>query len=332
MKAKAVVFPDKLKVAFQEVETPDPGPEDVVIDTHFSWISNGTEGSFLRCERKNGECPWREGDPWPFPIAPGYQATGVIRSVGRAVTDLKPGQWVFSLFSGVRGMYEPWGGHVSPRVTNRSLVIPLRDSVPLIAASGLVLTQVGYNCGIRPPVNVGDTAVVIGDGLVGHWAAQTLHWRGASVIMVGKHDDRLAFFPEGGARHRVNTIKQNAVEAVGKIAPTGVAILVDTVGSVPSIMSLMPLMRHDGHIVSAGFNGEESMLDIQKLRYAELTLHSPSGMQMDRLTNTLSLIASGHLQTEPLITHRFPAEQAAEAWRLILDRKETVLGVVLTWS
>ena len=74
------------------------------------------------------------------------------------------------------------------------------------------------------------------------------------------------------------------------------------------------------------------MLDIQKLRYAELTLHSPSGMQMDRLTNTLSLIASGHLQTEPLITHRFPAEQAAEAWRLILDRKETVLGVVLTWS
>ena len=39
----------------------------------------------------------------------------------------------------------------------------------------------GYNCGTRAPLAPGEAAVVIGDGLVGHWAAQTLAWCGAAV-------------------------------------------------------------------------------------------------------------------------------------------------------
>ena len=83
MESHAVVFPKANEVVFQEITCPDPGPEDVVIDVHHSWISNGTEGSFLRGERVNGETPWQPGAPWPFPIAAGYQSTGVVMHVGR---------------------------------------------------------------------------------------------------------------------------------------------------------------------------------------------------------------------------------------------------------
>jgi len=31
------------------------------------------------------------------------------------------------------------------------------------------------------------------------------------------------------------------------------------------------------------------------------------------------------------LTHRFPVEKAAEAWALIDDKRESVLGVVLDW-
>ena len=333
MKAKAVVFPDKLKVAFREdVEVPEPGPNDVVVSNDYSWISNGTEGSFLRGERINGETPYRPGDPWPFPIAAGYQSTGIVESVGENVKDIQPGQEVFAALGRIDGMYEPWGGHISPKVCDRWLIWPLPEGVSHVAASGLVLTQVGYNCGTRAPIRVGDTALVIGDGLVGNWSAQTLHYRGARVILAGKHDDRLAHFPESIGRHRLNVAKEDVVDGARKIFPDGINVLVDTVGSLQTVMKCFPLLRPNGHIVSAGFNGTDSMIDIQKLRFGEITFHSPSGWSRPRMDDTLELIAQGHLETESLITHRFPVERAEEAWQLILNRSEPVLGVVLTWK
>lgn len=331
MKAMAVVFPDKLKVEFQEVQVPGPGPNDVVVRTRYSWISNGTEGSFLRGERINGETPYRPGDPWPFPIAAGYQSTGIVESVGTSIDDIVEGQWVFCAVGAIEGMYEPAGGHISPKVCDRSMIWPIPDDVEPEALSGLVLTQVGYNCGTRAPVRVGDVALVIGDGLVGHWSAQTLHWRGATVLLAGKHDDRLAFFPAGNRRHRINVTREDLAARARELAPAGLAVAVDTVGSAEAILDVIRLTAQDGHVVSAGFHGEEGRLDVQKLRFHETTFHSPSGWRKNRMDETLALVQSGHLDTMSLITHRFPVERAAEAWRLIEERTEPVLGVVLTW-
>ena len=331
MKAWAVVFTDKLKVLYTEVTAPDPESHDVVVDTHYSWISNGTEGSFLRGERSSGERPYLPGEPWPFPIAPGYQSVGIVERVGSGVTDVRPGDWVFCTLGRIEGMFEPWGGHISPKVVDRSQVWRIPRGVSPVALSGLVLTQVGFNCATRPPMAAGDRALVIGDGLVGQWAAQTLHWRGATVILAGKHDDRLGFFAGRKRRRCVNVLREDLARIVQDVAPSGVNVLVDTVGSVPLILACLPMIAHDGHIVSAGFHGKDSLLDIQQLRNGEWTLHSPSGWQRKRMDKTLELIAAGRLETERLITHRFPVKRAAEAWDLIVNRTEPVLGVLLTW-
>jgi threonine dehydrogenase-like Zn-dependent dehydrogenase len=80
MQAQAVVFPAPDTVEFRAVQVPDPGPGDVVVRVTHSWISNGTEGSFLRGERIAGDTPHRPGDPHPFPIVAGYQKIGVSAS------------------------------------------------------------------------------------------------------------------------------------------------------------------------------------------------------------------------------------------------------------
>lgn len=331
MNAKAVYFSERSKVEYGDVTVPEPGPNDVVVDTKYSLISNGTEGSFLRGQRVNGETPWRPGDAPPFPVAPGYQSTGIVRAVGENVTDIRPGQWVFSALGRVEGMYEPWGGHISPKVSDRSQVWPVPEGVSPIDLSGLVLTQVGYNSAMRPAVAIGDTAVVVGDGLVGHWTAQILHWRGARVMLAGRHPSRLAHFAPGYGRYCIDTTTTDLVEAVKRFMPEGLNVVVDTVGSVSTISTLLPLVRRDGHIVSTGFHGTDSLFDLQLFRFRECTLHSPSGWQARRMDETLALIAAGHLRVEPLITHRFPVERAADAWRLILSKDEPVLGVLLTW-
>ena len=212
------------------------------------------------------------------------------------------------------------------------MIWKLPQGVDPIAFSGLVLTQVGYNCGSRPPIGIGQGAVVIGDGMVGQWAAQTLAWRGANVVLVGRHDDRLALFPTGPLRHTVNARQVGWVEAVRELLPGGVQVLVSTSGSVQAIMEGMPLMSRFGHIVSASFYGTEDLVSLQALRNQELSVDLVSGWSKERMDATLALIAGGQLQTLPLITHHFPAAQAAQAWKLIEGKGEHVLGVILDWE
>jgi len=332
MRAHAAVAVAPRRVEYREVVVPDPGPDDVVVRLTHSWISNGTEGSFVRGERIAGDTPIRPTDPSPFPHVPGYQKVGVVEQVGAKVTDVSVGETVFATVSRVEKMFYDHGGHVSPAVTHRSQIWKLPDGIDPVAFSGLVLTQVGYNVGMRPAVDPGDAAVVIGDGMVGHWAAQTLKHRGARVMVLGRHPDRLAKFATEAGDKLVNARQTDIVGAVRAWAPEGVRVLADTVGSIATIDMLMPFLRHESHISSAGFYGPNGKIDIQDLRQRETTLHAPSGWTQERMDATLDLVTQGVLRTLPLITHHFPAARAGDAFDLILARSEPVLGVILDWE
>lgn len=340
MQAQAAVTVAPRQVELQTVQVPEPTETDVVLRVTHSWISPGTEGSFIRGERVNGETPRLDDDPYPFPMATGYQKVGVVEWVGDAVTNVKVGEVAFATVSKIDGVHGNFGGHVSPAVTPQGQVYALSQNpsfeINPVAFSGLVLTQVGYNCGVRPALQPGErrsnAAVVIGDGLVGHWSAQTLVARGARVMLVGRHDSRLKRFAAHERDQIVNSAQQDVLAALRDWAPEGVQVVVDTVGSVESLERLIPAMRHDGQLVSAGFHGTRGHMDLQHLRFGELTLHNPSGWATDRMNTTRDWIANGVLQTESLITHRFPIAQVADAFALILNRDADALGIVLDWE
>ncbi len=331
MQAQAAVATGPNRVEFQTVQVPEPGPDEVVVRVTHSWISNGTEGSFVRGERIGGDTPRSENDPLPFPHVPGYQKVGVVEWMGSDVRDLTVGDTVFATVSRVEGMFYPFAGHISPAVTHRSQVFRLPPHLAPVAASGLVLTQVGYNVGMHPDLAPGEAAIVIGDGMVGHWAAQTLRHRDARVMLLGKHDERLALYAAGEGDRLVNITREDPLTAAREWAPGGVQVVAQTIGPVAAMEALYPVMRRNGHLVSAGFYGLHGRIDIQKMRDRELTLHAPAGWTSERLLATLELLAQGILTTEHLITHCFPAAEAGAAFDLILSRREPVLGVVLEW-
>jgi 3-hydroxyethyl bacteriochlorophyllide a dehydrogenase len=299
----------------------------VVVDVEYSWISNGTESSFLRGERIAGDTPRKPEDPWPFPHVAGYQKTGVVRSAGAKVSHVAAGDRVFASVSRVRNMFYPFAGHISPAVTPADQVWRLPAGTTGLPYCGAVLTQVGYNCGTRPPAGPGARAVVIGDGLVGQWSAQTLLDRGAKVSVLGRHDERLRCLPDGAEGVNLRTVE--LADWLTDEPP--VHVVIDTVGDLASIKFLLPLMTRDSHIVSAGFYGTRGLIDIQELRDKEITLHCPAGWTRPRMDRTIEAIAQGRLSTEPLITHRLAARDAAKAWNLIRDRSRASLGVILDW-
>lgn len=334
MQSHAVVFTAPNVVEWKEIVSPDPEPNDVVLELHYSWVSNGTEGSFLRGERLSGDEAWREGDPMPFPMVAGYQKIGRVLSVGSAVTDYKTGDLVFASMSKVTGMFDNrFAGHVSPSVCDQSALMHLPDHPDPLAYSGLVLTQVGYNCGSRSTVEPGQTAVVVGDGLVGNWAAQTLKARGANVFMVGRHPDRLAkAVPYATILHEDGNFGYHQFVREHN---TKVQILVETVGKVDGMSTWLPSMNRNGHMVIAGFYNPSGLVDIQtsmqNFRNHELSFDLVSGATKERLEATMEWIRDGKINTIDLVTHRFPVEEAAEAWQLIESKSEPVLGVIFEW-
>lgn len=331
MITKGVVFTGPCEVEFKDVKCADPGVDDVVVRTTHSWISNGTEGSYLRGERSDGDRAWVEGDPLPFPVVAGYQKIGIVESVGDNVTHVAKGDLVFCTIGRVEGMHHWYAGQLAVSVAPSDNVWKIPDGCDPLSFAGLVLVQVGYNAGVRPPVNEGDLAVVIGDGLVGHWTAQTLHNRGATVVLVGRHDYRLDKARKSERMLTVNSNKESWTDFVRDRFGENVAVGVDTVGSIPLMEDLFSVSKRYGHLVSAGFYGTDDCMHLQPPRYREMSIDLVSGWVPERMAETLDVVARGEITTTELITHHFPAEQAAAAWKLILEKSEPVLGVILDW-
>ena len=331
MNAKAAVAFEQGRVEFANVEVPEPTEEDVVVRLEHSWISNGTESSFIRGERIAGDTPRSKGDPMPFPHVSGYQKTGVVEWAGSAASGFRPGDRVFVSVSKINGMFYSYAGHVSPSVAHHSQVWRLPQNVSSLEASGLILTQVGYNIGIRPPILSGESVVVIGDGMVGHWAAQTMQSRGAKVILIGKHDYRLALFArkKGDQIFNISNLETPILDFLH--LQNQIVVIADTAGALATVEALYPMMKREGQIISAGFYGNDGKIDIQKMRDRELTLQAPSGWTRQRVDSTLDLLSRGLLKTSHLITHRFPIKKAHEAFDLVLNRKSPALGIVLDW-
>jgi len=311
------------------VGVPFLGDGGVLLEVEQSALSPGTE---RWCLTGTLEVPG-EGSP-AFPHVPGYQAAGTVRAVGRAVKSLSPGDRAFSRNCaappGWNGSW--WGGHVGLHVAPEAAVIRLPDTVSTEQASGLLLAQVGYNGASKPPVNPGDTAVVIGEGLVGLYAAQVLRHRGARVIVSGLQSFRLDLARRFAADEVLNASRCDLAACVRERFPKGVDLVVETASSAATVQLGAALLRNGRHLVLNGFYPPaESRVDWHWLRGKEITLHCPNSRTRPRLEAALALISSGALKVSELVTHRLPLREAPRAYRMLLDRGAEFLGVVLDW-
>lgn len=327
--AKAAVFTSPGEVSVAEIAIPDPGPGEVLVRTECSLISNGTEGWIWSGRfHSPGKAP-----PYRYPVVPGYQRVGIVEEVGAGVEGLAPGQRVFASISRLEGHYTAFSGsHAERGVTPASECIPLPDSLDPIDASGLVLTQVGYNGAFRPPIGPGSTVVVIGDGLVGQWAAQGFRARGAEVLVLGRHGRRLEIARLHSADATLNDQEVVAAHAILDRWPGGVDVVDEAVGRLANVELAFQVLKHDGHLVLNGYHPEgEHLMNIQWMHDKEITCWGMAGWTRPRMEATLALLADGTLKVRELVTHTFAGAQADKAYRMIRDRSEPFLGVVLQW-
>jgi len=329
MKSEAIIFDGPGSVVVDELDIPEMRPGDVLVDIEYSSISTGTERWCL-----NGMIHMGIDNLIRFPFVTGYQAAGTVREVGAEVDDIEPGDRVFSPRTRLGDEWiGSWAGHVGIHVADAGSVIKLPESVSTRTASGLVLSQVGYNGAMKPVVERGDVAIVIGDGLVGQFAAQVLRYRGAHVILSGHHGLRLDLAKKFGADEVVNSSEVDFFEYIRERYPSGVPIAVETASKSDLIRRATDALMYAGQLVVLGYYPEgECLLDIHWTRLRETTVYFPNGWAYDRLKNTLSLIEEGEMVVDDLITHEFGHREAPEAYRMLNEKSEEFLGIVIRWD
>ncbi|MFN8060308.1 MAG: alcohol dehydrogenase catalytic domain-containing protein [Vicinamibacterales bacterium] len=175
------------------------------------------------------------------------------------------------------------------------------DSLPDEVA---VFTEpVAAACRIPTQIDVrrDDRIVVLGDGRLGNLCAQVLARLSSHVLVVGKHEAKLARLRAVGlATARVSDVSRERVAD----------IVVDCTGSETGLPTALELVRPRGTIVL-----KTTVAGTQTMPWAPLVVDEVTlvGSRCGPFDRALEALESGAVDVRGLVTHRLPLARGAEA-------------------
>ena len=179
----------------------------------------------------------------------------------------------------------------------------------------------GYGAVVRADVSAGDTVVVVGCGPVGLMAVLCAV-RTARVIAVDGVPERRSLAKRLGADA---VAPESAAEAVADATGgLGADVVIEAAGVPAALDASLRLARGRGTVSVVGAHFEPDYpLDNALMFERELTLRFTIGDPAQDGAELLGLLANGTLDPAPVISHRLPLADAAEAYRLFDGREAT---------
>lgn len=354
-------------VELADVPAPDVSPGALLIHTVATLVSAGTERMLMEFGKANWiEKARQQPDKVRMvlekvrsdglmstidtiqskldqPVALGYCNVGRVEAVGPGVTGFAAGDRVVSN-----------GKHAQVVTVPRNLCAKIPDSVSDEHASFTVLAAIALQ-GIRLAApTLGECIVVTGLGLIGLLTVQMLRAQGCRVLGVDMDPERLSLARRLGAEVVANPGAGDDVLAMAAAFSRGrgvdAVIIAASSKSNEPVAQAARMSRKRGRIVLVGITGLElSRADFfeKELTFQVSCSYGPGRYdpayeneghdypvgfvrwtEQRNFEAVLDLMASGQLDVEPLISHRFPLEKAADAYHL-LSGGESSLGIVL---
>jgi len=279
----------------------------------------------------------------------GHEFAGEVVEIGSGVQTLRPGQRVVnasmisdgscaacragrvtqcegrSLF-GYSGVYPRLDGGQAELVrvpqADRALR-PLPDEVTDEAAVFLAdILPTGHAAVVRGGVAEGDTVVVVGCGPVGLMAVLCARGSAGRLLAVDGVPERRALAEKLGAE---SLEPERAADAVAEATEgLGADVVIEAAGSPGGLDASLKLTRGRGVISVVGAHFEPDYpLDNALMFERELTLRFSIGDPTADAGLLLDRLAAGTLDPTPVVTHRLPLGEAAEAYRLFDSREAT---------
>lgn len=275
--------------ALQDItlDKPTPGDRDLLVKINA--ISVNPVDTKLRKVK-----PPEDGEQWRVL---GFDACGVVESVGPAVQNFKPGDAVFYAGSIARPGTNSEFHLVDERIVGRkpsSLTDAEAAALPLTAITAweMVFDRLGVKC---PPVQGGDLILIIGGaGGVGSIALQILRaTTDLTIIATASRPETQAWVKECGAHHVINHRQPMApqIEALGIGAP---GFVFSTTHTDAHFDDIVDLIAPQGRL---GLIDDPKDLPIKPLKPKAISLHWEF-MFTRSLFTTPDMAAQGKLLNE----------------------------------
>ncbi|MEM1564237.1 MAG: zinc-dependent dehydrogenase [Candidatus Bathyarchaeia archaeon] len=184
-------------------------------------------------------------------------------------------------------------------------------------------------CGIQK----GDSVAVIGAGTTGIIHTVLAKIFGAGKVVVSDFVDfRLKVAEKFGADVTVNPLKEDLAAIVRKeTSGRGVDLAIVSAPSLEAYKTGLNICRKGGKLCVFAPTDPGKLLEIspKQLFFNELQIIPSYSTSHVETREALELIKSGKIRVKDLITHRFPLEETAKAFKTALEDKESLKVIVL---
>lgn len=332
--ARALYFQQPGEVTTEPTQTPEPAPDEVLVETGYSGVSPGTEmlvyDGKVPAEMAVDETIDTLDGTFDYPVQYGYAAVGQVVETGQQVEDHWQGERVFA--------FNP---HESHFCTDPSQLYRVPDGVDSETATLFPTAETAVNFVIDATPRVGERVVVFGAGPVGLATTAVLsEFPLESLVVVDPAAQRRELARELGAT--VTRTPENLADIEWDGDPSGADLCFEVSGNPAALNDAIETVGYDGRVVVGSWYGTKpAELDLGghfhrgrvDLLSSQVSTISPErrgrwtkARRMDRAVEAVTRHDLGRL-----VTHRVPFDDAATAYEM-LTRDPDVLMTVFTYD
>ena len=340
---KALVLTEYNHFEYREVPRPEVGADEVLIEVKACGICgsdvHGMDGS--------------SGRRLP-PIIMGHEAAGLIREVGDRVADWEVGDRVtfdstvscgschfcrrgdINLCDNRRvlgvscGEFHRDGAFAEYVAVPQNILYRLPDGLAFEHAAMVEPVSVAVHAVQRVPVQLGDTAVVVGTGMIGLLAVQAARAAGCGhIIAVDVQRSKLELALKLGADEALSPQETDLPAAVlRRTQGRGADVAFEAAGFQDTVSLAVGSVRKGGSIGLIGNLTPQVRLALQAVVTRELTLYG-SCASRGEYPACLEMIARGTIQVAPLISATTDLPGAADWFARLYAKEEGVMKVMV---
>lgn len=340
---KALLLSEYSKLEVADLPRPEPGRDEVLVQVAACGICgsdvHGYDGS--------------SGRRIP-PLVMGHEASGVVAGIGEDVSRFAVGDRVTfdsTVYCGVChfclngeinlcdnrqvvGVSTPdfrRAGAFAEFVTvPERIVYRLSDELSFAEAAMLEAVSVALHAVAVSDLNGGETALVIGAGMIGLLILQAARAAGCSRVLVTDVDaSRLKLAQESGADE---TILASGAEMVSEVlrltGGRGVDLVLEAVGREETVSAAVDAVRKGGTVTLVGNITPQVTLPLQKVVSRQIRLQG-SCASAGEYPQAIELIASGKIRVAPLITAIAPLSDGAQWFERLHSREPNLMKIVI---
>jgi 2-desacetyl-2-hydroxyethyl bacteriochlorophyllide A dehydrogenase len=339
---------DKGKVFLNNENISSPKNNQVLLEAEYSSLSPGTEHTLM------------SGHILPLPQYIGYSMAATVIDIGSNVTKFKKGDKVVTT-----------GKHASHLLMDENNITLAPNDIDMEQASFFNLAHTGMYAIRRTAVQLGESTLIMGQGLVGSLTAQLVKLAGGlPVIVTDLDENRLKISKKMGVHYAINTQKNpnELTELVKSLNKGGIPVIFEATGAKQPLEEAFELVSERGRVVmmsqthgkslpkydqnlmmkgatliggyinSKPFSLQRTDLKIEKTwpPFASKTFTSYTNSDIwtsdEDIKVFLNLIKYKSIDLKPLITHKFNMDEIPKAYELVWNNDKSLLGGVIKWK